>query len=107
MSYDDILHNVDVYYSNKVNTHGTSHCGVDWNSTESQMLRFDQVLKVCDSKAPFSINDYGCGYGALAAYLNHQGLHYTYYGFDISLEMISRARKFANDITYSLFFTYP
>jgi SAM-dependent methyltransferase len=107
VAYEDILHNVDTYYSDKIKTHGTSHWGVDWNSPESQVLRFDQLLKVSDPISPFSINDYGCGYGALAMYLQQQKLNYTYYGFDISQEMICRAREFVRDTPNCIFFSDP
>ena len=65
MSHDRILREVDRYYSGKLKAHGATARGVDWNSTESQRMRFDQLLKICDRRAPFTLNDYGCGYGAL------------------------------------------
>jgi hypothetical protein len=45
MSHDRILRQVGDYYSQKVETHGASAKGVDWNSKESQFLRFAQLLK--------------------------------------------------------------
>ena len=35
---------VERYYSGKVEEHGPSPGGVDWNSVESQELRFEQLL---------------------------------------------------------------
>lgn len=72
--------------------HGATAKGVDWNSPESQSLRFEQLLKVCDLSQPFSINDYGCGYGALAEYLAAGKYTFHYRGFDISSQMIAQAR---------------
>jgi hypothetical protein len=65
VSYDKILVNVQRYYDAKVEAHGATARGADWNSAESQQLRFRQLLKLCDQPGPFVINDYGCGYGAL------------------------------------------
>jgi len=91
---DDILRQVDNYYTGKVKTHGTTHWGVDWNSTESQYVRFAQLLKLhSDFSQKFSINDYGCGYGALVDYLLQQGGTFTYSGYDISTSMIDAARE--------------
>jgi len=103
MEFDQILKRTESYYSEKVKAHGATARGVDWNSTESQILRFAQLLKVCDTSAPFSINDYGCGYGALATYLRSTGDVFQYCGFDISAEMIMSAKEInaeQNQITF-------
>lgn len=91
MSFHDLLAGVGRYYSDKVRTFGPTARGVDWNSPESQELRFEQLLKVCDLSKPFSINDYGCGYGALAEYMTRKGCAFRYCGFDISEDMLSKA----------------
>ena len=93
MSYARILRKVDRYYSGKLKVHGATARGVDWNSTESQRMRFDQLLKICDGRVPVGINDYGCGYGALADHLREQGYAFRYCGFDISAPMIAKARE--------------
>ena len=57
-------------------------------------MRFQQLLRVCDDPtAPFSLNDYGCGYGALVPYLKQRGLGATYRGFDLSAAMLKHARE--------------
>jgi len=81
------------YYSEKLAAHGASPRGVDWNSEESQRLRFDQLLRVRADGEPFSVIDYGCGYGALVDHLDALGLPFRYLGFDISQEMIRIARE--------------
>ncbi len=93
MSYAKILGKVSRYYSGKLKVHGATARGVDWNSTESQQLRFVQLLKICDCRVPFSINDYGCGYGALVDHLLEGGHSFRYCGFDISSQMIAKARE--------------
>jgi SAM-dependent methyltransferase len=88
-----LLGPVERYYSAKVAEHGAVPAGADWNSSESQELRFRELLKICDASAPFSINDVGCGYGALVHVLEQSGLDFVYRGFDISPAMIARARS--------------
>jgi hypothetical protein len=60
--------------------------------TESQRMRFDQLLKICECRTPFTVNDYGCGYGALADYLHENCYPVSYCGFDVSSRMIATAR---------------
>lgn len=93
MSYARILSTVDRYYSDKLKIHGATPRGVDWNSIESQHLRFAQLLKICDRRSPFSINDYGCGYGALVDYLAEEVQSVQYRGFDISPQMVTSAAE--------------
>jgi SAM-dependent methyltransferase len=88
-----LLDAVRRYYSEKIVEHGPSAKGVDWRDEASQELRFEQLLKVCDLSAPFTINDYGCGYGALATYLEELGVDFSYTGFDISAEQLAQARE--------------
>ncbi len=79
------------YYANQIRQFGATARGVDWNSEEGQTLRFEQLLALVDGAEPVSINDYGCGYGALAAYLRRCGRQWRYTGFDIADEMIAQA----------------
>ena len=83
------------YYSGTIERHGPAPLGVDWPNAASQYLRFVQLLKVCDFERPFSLNDFGCGYGALLEYLarRHAGAEVAYRGIDISRSMIAAARK--------------
>jgi SAM-dependent methyltransferase len=92
-----LLDAVQRYYSEKVAEHGPTARGVDWNDAASQELRFEQLLKVCDPAKPFTLNDYGCGYGALAAYLEQRDYDFTYTGFDISADMVEQARELLRD----------
>ncbi|TAM47792.1 MAG: class I SAM-dependent methyltransferase [Burkholderiaceae bacterium] len=83
------------YYTETVQTHGATPHGVDWRCVPTQELRFVQLLKLCDFSAPFSLNDLGCGYGALLAYLarRHGATPVDYLGVDLSAAMISAARR--------------
>lgn len=97
MPFDQLLEQVNAYYSEKVKQHGPVAQGADWKSLDSQMLRFEQLCKVVDPAEPFSILDYGCGYGALIEYLRERCLTFEYRGFDISNEMLSQARHIYGD----------
>lgn len=93
MKDDFILTSVRKYYDEKLKTFGATPRGVDWNSPESQMIRFEQLLKVCNTARSFSINDYGCGCGALIDYMKGKGYTFHYCGYDISKQMIAKARE--------------
>ena len=58
-------------------------------------MRFVQLLKLCDFKLAFSLNDIGCGYGALIAYLDrrHPNCVSDYVGIDVSAMIIRLARR--------------
>ena len=83
------------YYSGTIERHGPTPLGVDWPNAASQYLRFVQLLKVCDFERPFSLNDFGCGYGALLEYLamRHGEAEVAYRGIDISPSMVAAARE--------------
>lgn len=105
MNFNTILDRVRKYYDEKIETYGATPKGVDWNSPESQELRFEQLLKVCYGTKAFSINDFGCGYGALIKYMNDRGYTFQYRGFDISNQMIAKARELHRGLEYCEFFT--
>lgn len=86
------LDQVKSYFDQRIQEHGASARGSDWNSEASQHVRFDQLLKVVEIQ-PFSLLDYGCGYGALADYLVSKGLDAEYYGYDILESAIAAARQ--------------
>jgi SAM-dependent methyltransferase len=81
------------YYSRALATHGPNHRGVDWSSRESQQLRFATLLDGVDWRGAPSLLDFGCGCGALAAYLDGLGYSCEYTGYDIAPEMVRTARR--------------
>lgn len=94
MRRDEILSAVGNYYGDKVRTHGATARGVDWSSKESQEIRFRELMRVADrSPPPFSLNDFGCGYGALHDYLVQSGIQCGYRGLDLSPAMLDEARR--------------
>jgi SAM-dependent methyltransferase len=87
------------YYSKKLKEHGQTPKGADWNSEESQILRFKQLTKIINQDYQsinhnvFSINDLGCGYGALFKYVKNTYNNFSYTGIDISHDMITAAKN--------------
>ena len=88
----DILSESAEYYSSKIAQFGETPRGVDWNGKESQTIRFEQLCKIIKTQGPFSINDLGCGYGALYDFLDEQYDEFSYFGIDISTAMIEAAK---------------
>lgn len=89
-----LLDEVASYYAEKLAKHGDTPLGVDWNGKEGQMVRFEQLCKIIDTKmSRFSLNDLGCGYGALLDYLREKYATYAYLGVDVSSEMIQAAGR--------------
>lgn len=87
------LAGIATYYAQKIAAHGETALGVDWNGAESQSLRFEQLAKLISRTSGFTINDLGCGYGALFDYLLTRYDSFQYRGYDIATEMISAAQK--------------
>jgi SAM-dependent methyltransferase len=93
LDMSDLITDIANYYTAKLVEHGTTPRGVDWNGEESQVLRFQQLCRVINAADSFSINDLGCGYGALLDYLKSCFSTFNYRGFDISFSMIEAARR--------------
>jgi SAM-dependent methyltransferase len=91
-SANDTIHSeVATYYSEKLADHGQTPRGVDWNGEASQVLRFEQLSRIIGA-GPCSVNDLGCGYGAMYEFLVDRHPDCSYLGIDISEDMISAAR---------------
>jgi cyclopropane fatty-acyl-phospholipid synthase-like methyltransferase len=89
----ELLSEVAMYYSAKLAEHGETARGVDWNGEESQTTRFEQLCKIIDAHGHFSINDLGCGYGALYDYLAKEYADFSYLGVDVSDGMVQAATQ--------------
>jgi cyclopropane fatty-acyl-phospholipid synthase-like methyltransferase len=89
----DLLTEVAEYYTSKLAEHGETPRGVDWNGEEGQTLRFEQLCKIVETKNNFSINDLGCGYGALYDFLSSKNEGFSYSGVDVSDSMIRAAEQ--------------
>ena len=96
---DELFGQVGQYYSKKITTYGPTPLGVDWSCVPTQEMRFVQLLKICafnkEVNGAISLNDIGCGYGALLAFLGKRYRKKTidYLGVDLSPAMIAQAQK--------------
>jgi SAM-dependent methyltransferase len=93
----DALAGVEALYTANLAEHGTSSASVGWPDADAQRLRFDKLAYVIDTDAPITVNDWGCGYGAMFRYLDERCTLAGYTGYDISTEMLAAARRFAAD----------
>ena len=91
----ELISKVERYYEEKIREFGAEPKGVDWKDEHSQNLRFEQLLKVIDNDKPVTLNDLGCGYGALFLYSTRQASFRVskYYGYDICSDMLTSARN--------------
>jgi SAM-dependent methyltransferase len=93
MSESSNLEHVKKYFTKKLEAHGATHLGVDYNSTASQEARFFQLTKVIDASAKYSVLDFGSGYGGMYDYLLRLGHTLHYIGYDIAEPMIVKGRE--------------
>jgi SAM-dependent methyltransferase len=94
---------IERYFERALEEHGPTARGVDWNGSESQELRFEQFLRMIGDKRRFSLNDYGCGYGALLPWLRERGYEVTYRGYARSERMREVARELHGQLDRSEF----
>lgn len=89
------LSHINALYSENLERRGPVSTAVGWNTPESQQLRFEKLTSVVDTDTqPFSVNDYGCGYGAHLDHLLDRGMKVSvYHGYDISEKMLDTARE--------------
>jgi len=88
-----ILKEVNNYYTDKINTYGATPKGVDWNSVESQDLRFEVLTRVISSDQKFSVLDFGTGFGAMYEHMSLKYTDFDFVGYDISEAMIQEAKN--------------
>ncbi|MFH1524485.1 MAG: class I SAM-dependent methyltransferase [Chloroflexota bacterium] len=93
MSVPHELEKVKGYFTEKLETYGATHRGVDYNSTESQEIRFLQLIKVIDASQKYSLLDFGSGYGGMYDYLVRIGHNLHYVGYDIAESMVLKGRE--------------
>jgi SAM-dependent methyltransferase len=89
----DLVERTLAHYRDKFAAHGDTPLGVDWNGPESQRLHFEQLLRLLPESGGFSLNDLGCGYGALLDVLVGRYRDVRYRGYDLNADMIVAASK--------------
>lgn len=90
----NILTNIEKYYTDKIIEYGNTSQGVDWNSKDSQFMRFKILSEILPEKKEFSIIDFGCGYASLFEFLNStKKQKFKFIGYDISKKMLEKAKE--------------
>jgi len=93
LNNSQILPKIQSYFSKRFGEHGTTAQGSDWNSSEAQEGRFEQLLKVVDFDKAFSIMDFGCGYAALYDFLTKRKANFQYHGLDVVEDVLTAAQN--------------
>ncbi len=83
------------FYVSAIQKHGVTAKGLNWNSKEVQVIRFDKLLEMLPQDlSHFSIVDAGCGFGDFYLYAEKKKrLPKRYIGIDSLSDMFSIASK--------------
>ncbi|MBM3137706.1 MAG: class I SAM-dependent methyltransferase, partial [Chloroflexi bacterium] len=81
------------YFADRLDKYGATPQGLDWNSIESQHIRYEQLVKVIDGKESYTLLDYGCGFGSFYDFLKSKDHHFSYIGFDIVETMVEKGKQ--------------
>ncbi|MDP1571621.1 MAG: class I SAM-dependent methyltransferase [Vicinamibacterales bacterium] len=81
-------------YTGNLAEHGVNSKSVGWRDEATHLLRFDRLARLVNPTVPFTVNDWGCGYGAMCVDFEQRfGAAMTgFTGYDISREMLDAAR---------------
>ncbi|MEP7133621.1 MAG: class I SAM-dependent methyltransferase [Chloroflexota bacterium] len=93
MNIEETQKKLNEYFSEKIETFGATSKGVDYNGPEAQEHRFEQLAKVINTSQPFTVIDYGSGYGAMFDFLQKKGWQFEYYGIDLIDKMVTAGRE--------------
>ena len=93
MSIEKTQKELNKYFAEKLDIHGATPKGVDYNGPEAQEVRFEQLVKVIDPTQKFTVIDYGSGYGAMFDFLQKRGWNFEYYGIDLIEKMVIAGRE--------------
>ena len=107
MAADNVRAVLRDYYDAQLRAAGPTPRGADWDSAESQELRFAQLLRSLPLIGDRTLLDYGCGYGALCDFMRARGLGAHYTGFDISAAMITEAKRLHASDPHCTFTSLP
>lgn len=87
------LTDVALIYHAMLDHHGAVPAGVCWSDLDGQLLRFDLLCAGIDTARTVTVNDVGCGYGALFDYLASRFALSGYCGTDICEAMLQEAGR--------------
>ena len=96
-TYSRALAQVAAVYHCTLEEYGNSAGGVAWTSAEAQNGQFEVLTSGIDCDRPVTVNDIGCGYGALFGFLDGRFLLERYCGTDICEAMIEAAQAKISD----------
>ncbi len=87
----------DLYTANLAE-HGIDSRSVGWPDPDAQLLRFRKLAVLLEGvTGPVTVNDWGCGYGALFPFLDGIVELAGYTGYDVSEPMLDAARRHVDD----------
>ena len=100
--YSELLGPVERVFGRSVARYGSRPKAVAWRDGKRQIKRFSifsQLFSLTSEDTRFIVNDLGCGYGALFIYLKNlpEFNKSSYFGYDISSDMITEAKKNLTD----------
>jgi len=81
------------FFVGKLDQFGATPQGVDYGKVEGQTVRFEQLVKVINPAKPFTVIDYGCGYGAMFDFLHTKSWQFEYWGVDVIEKMVLVGRE--------------
>jgi SAM-dependent methyltransferase len=97
------------YFEGLLAKHGPNYLALDWNSPDSQKLRFGilkEMLIYGKKAANLSLLDLGSGLGDLFGFLKAEGLlarhKISYQGYDISPKLVEAAQKKYPDAKFAV-----
>ncbi|MGQ9833915.1 MAG: methyltransferase domain-containing protein [Candidatus Villigracilaceae bacterium] len=105
MSLEETLNRLNEYFADKLEKFGPTPEGVDYNGPEAQTIRFEQLVKIIDPSRPFTVLDYGCGYGAMFEFLQNKGWQFEYWGVDLVEKMVLAGREIYRQFPHAHFTT--
>ncbi len=105
MSIEETQKKLDAYFSEKLEAYGPTPKGIDCNGAPAQLARFAELVRVINPSQPFTVTDYGCGYGAMFDFLNARGWEFKYYGVDLIEKMVTAGREVHKDFPNAHFTT--
>ena len=93
----DLLNKTILTYKKRSLSHGLSPKGVFWQNSETQLSRFETLIKAIiksDVDGKISLTDYGCGYGEFYNFIKNKSFMTSskFIGYDIVDTFIYEAK---------------
>lgn len=93
MRVEETQRKLEEFFVEKLETYGATAKGVDCSGEQAQAIRFAELVRVIEPSIPFTVTDYGCGYGAMFDFLLARGWQFEYYGVDLIEKMVVAGRE--------------